>query len=94
MLAIRKDHRVPQVGTKRGDTFQIVLIQVKGGAAAKPTSEDAQRLRIVARYHRAGRVLLATWKKGSEARFYSLRQKAISGEGDWVEVSDLKQIFE
>jgi hypothetical protein len=33
LMAIRKDHGKPLPGTKRGDNFQIVLIQVKGGSA-------------------------------------------------------------
>jgi hypothetical protein len=69
MLAIRKDHREPYPGTKRGDLFQIVLIQVKGGFAPKPTAEDRKRLQIVARRHGAVGVLLATWKKGTAAKF-------------------------
>src|SRR5208337_4824464 len=72
LIAIRKDHASPRTGLKRGDAFQIILIQVKGGSAAKPTAEDAKRLRIVARRHGACRVLLAAWKKGKAARFYSL----------------------
>jgi len=34
LIAIRKNHGTPYAGTKRGDTFQIILIQVKGGYAA------------------------------------------------------------
>ncbi len=89
LLAIRKDHGAPRTGTKRGDAFQMVLIQVKGGYAAKPTAEDAKRLRVVARYHRARDVLLATWKKGKAVRFFSLRR----GTENWREVDDLKSIF-
>jgi hypothetical protein len=88
MIAIRKDHATPRNGTKRGDCFQIILIQVKGGYAARPTAIDAQRLRAVARRHCACAVLLATWKKGSAARFFALRPK-----GTWIEVEDLKSIF-
>ena len=73
--------------------FQIILIQVKGGYAAKPTAEDGKRLRAVARCHRAREVLLATWKKGRAARFFSLRTKAVNGTDDWLEVADLKAIF-
>jgi hypothetical protein len=62
LVAIRKDHGQPYHGTKRGDCFQINLIQVKGGSAAKPTAEDAKRLRAVAHRHHACDVLLATWK--------------------------------
>jgi len=88
LIAIRKDHSTPRNGTKRGDCFQIILIQVKGGYAARPTSEDAMRLRAVARRHFARAVLLATWKKGLAVRFFALRPN-----GDWREVSDLRTLF-
>jgi hypothetical protein len=78
---------------KRGDAFQIVLIQVKGGYAAKPTAEDATRLRTVARIHHAHRILLASWKKGAAAKFYTLRPRSKVGESDWTLVEDLKEIF-
>ena len=55
LIAIRKDHGPPRSGTKRGDAFQIILIQVKGGYAAKPTAEDGERLR---------RVALSSWRPG------------------------------
>ncbi len=93
LLAIRKDHGAPCFGTKRGDTLQIILIQVKGGYAAMPTAEDGKRLRAVARRHRAREVLLATWRKGKAARFFSLRPKAVAGKGDWLKVTDLRAIF-
>ncbi len=50
LLAIRKDHGAPRIGMKRGDAFQMILIQVKGGSAALPTAEDGTRLRAVARH--------------------------------------------
>jgi hypothetical protein len=93
LIAIRKDHSAPRPGMKRGDAFQIILIQVKGGYAARPSAEDGERLRAVARRHHAHDVLLASWKKGKAARFFSLRLKAINGESDWVEVADMKAIF-
>jgi hypothetical protein len=89
LIAIRKDHSEPQKGMKRGDTLQIILIQVKGGSAAKPTAEDAARLRAVARRHKACDVLLATWKKGKAARFFSLHDKS----PEWNEVDDLRSVF-
>ena len=92
LIAIRKDH-AERKGLKRGDTFQIVLIQVKGGYAAKPTAEDGTRLRAVAKLHHAHGILLAQWKKGTAAKFYTLRSKSKDGESDWIEVSDLKAIF-
>lgn len=59
LLAVRKDHGVPAGVMRRGDALQIILIQVKGGSAAKPTFEDAARLRAVAKRHCACDVLLA-----------------------------------
>jgi hypothetical protein len=92
LIAIRKDHGEPIRGTKRGDALQIILIQVKGGNAAKPTAEDATRLRIIARRHHACGVLLAAWKKGSAARFYSLHMNS-RYVGEWSEVRDLRSLF-
>lgn len=89
LIAVRKDHAEPMTGTKRGDALQIILIQVKGGSAAKPTAEDAARLRIVARRHGACGVLLATWTKGSAARFFSLHKRL----PEWSEVEDLRSVF-
>ena len=93
LIAIRKDHGTPRKKLKRGDTFQIVLIQVKGGAAAYPTAEDGERLRAVARYHHAHRVLLASWRKGKSAQFFALRPKASTGKNDWVELPDVSAAF-
>lgn len=89
LIAIRKDHGLPRMGTKRGDDFQIILIQVKGGYAAMPTAEDAKRLRLVARHHRACRVLLAVWIKGKAAQFFYLHRN-LNG---WLKVDDLKAVF-
>jgi hypothetical protein len=93
LIAIRKDHSQPPDGMKRGDAFQIILIQVKGGYAAHPTAEDGKRLRAVARRHHAHKVLLASWKKGKAARFFSPRSKALTGKIDWVEVPDIRAVF-
>ena len=89
LLAIRKDHGKPVAGTKRGDAMQLMLIQVKGGGAAMPTADDARRLRAVAKLHRERRVLLASWKKGSTARFFRLKR----GSSQWTEISDLDSVF-
>jgi hypothetical protein len=91
MLAIRKDHSAPLGAMRRGDALQIILIQVKGGTAARPTPEDATRLRAVAKRHGACDVLLATWKKGTAARCFRLR-RASAGDA-WAEVTDLDSVF-
>lgn len=91
LLAIRKDHGAPVGNTRRGDALQIILIQVKGGAAAKPTLQDAARLRVVAKRHGARHVLLATWKKGTAARFFRLRRA--SAKDPWTEITNLDSVF-
>ncbi|MGI8742436.1 MAG: hypothetical protein ACR2NN_07660 [Bryobacteraceae bacterium] len=93
LLAVRKDHGTPIAGTKRGDALQIILIQVKGGSAAMPTTEDGKRLGAIARQLHARHILLATWKKGSAARFYSYQPKATEKAREWTEVSDLDAVF-
>ncbi len=93
MLAIRKDHGSPPRDMKKGDKFRIVLIQVKGGGAAKPTDEDARRLRAVARHHGAHQVLLAEWRKGRAARFLRLRLKPGRHFLRWAAVRDVDLIF-
>jgi hypothetical protein len=93
MIAVRKDHGKPLAGTKLGDRLQIILIQVKGGSAAKPTTDDGKRLRIIAQHHGNCPILYAAWKKGEEARFFSLRSKAAVGEVDWTPETNLSAIF-
>jgi hypothetical protein len=63
----------------------------KGGSAARPTPEDAARLRAVAKKHGACHVLLATWKRGSMPRFYRLRRAAAIDS--WIEITNLDSVF-
>jgi hypothetical protein len=91
LLAIRKDHGEPVPGIRRGDALQIILIQVKGGSAARPTPEDAARLRLVAKRHCACHVPLATWKKGAMPRFFRLRRATASDP--WTEITNLDSVF-
>jgi len=94
MLAIRRDQSAPLGAMRRGDALQIILIQVKGGSAARPTWEDATRLRAVKKKHGACDVLLATWKKGTQARFYRLRRVSATDWTDpWIPVTDLDSVF-
>jgi hypothetical protein len=64
LMALRKDHRSAGRGLKRGDLFEIILIQVKGGSARSPTAEDIARLKRTASHHRAKAVVLAEWRRG------------------------------
>jgi len=89
LLAVRKGHGQPSAGLKAGDRLELVLVQVKGGVAAWPTDEDVQRLRTVARLHRAESVVLSVWRKGSSPSLYRLQakqQKALGRTGWWVKV--------
>jgi len=72
ILAIRKDHKTKKEGIKRGDLFDLVLIQTKGGSARFPTDSDIDRLITAADYHRAKAVVLAEWKLGMQLNLYRL----------------------
>jgi hypothetical protein len=89
LIAVRKDHSEYLPELKRCDALQIILIQVKGGSAAMPTDDDAERLRAVARRHGACKILLATWKRGRKAQFYSLENTIPV----WRDVDDLRTMF-
>jgi hypothetical protein len=89
LMAIRKDHRRSPAGMKRGDAIEIILIQVKGGSASRPTDEDGKRLNAVAKLLKARFVLLATWKKGSQTKFFQWPKAS----QEWTEISDLQKVF-
>jgi hypothetical protein len=93
LLAVRKDHGRPISGAKRGDMLQVILIQVKGGSAAMPTIEDGKRLQLVAKHLHARHILLASWKKGTAARFFTYHPRATQKRRKWTEVLDLDAIF-
>ncbi|MFQ5853564.1 MAG: hypothetical protein ACE5JU_23650 [Candidatus Binatia bacterium] len=46
LIAIRKDHGTNNNKFKRGDLFEIILIQIKGGGARLPKTNDIRRLRL------------------------------------------------
>jgi hypothetical protein len=97
LVAIRKDHGKPEPKMKRGDTFQIILIQVKGGAAPMPTVEDGIRLHAVAKRHHACDVLLGAWARGKAVEFFKLRRRTSthlqSWHRDWQKVENLEAVF-
>jgi hypothetical protein len=73
LIAIRKNTRQPPGHLlKRGDLFDIVLIQIKGGTARDPTEDDCQRLREVKRFYRAKDVVQFQWRKGQSSDFFVL----------------------
>jgi hypothetical protein len=75
VLAIRKDTSRPRGAVlKRGDLFDIVLIQVKGGSARLPTLAERRRLRLAARRYGAREVVLVQWRNGVSTEFATLRR--------------------
>lgn len=72
LIAIRKDHRQDGPGLKRGDLFEIVLIQAKGGSAPRPTPDDLTRLKKVAKHHKARAIILAEWRRGEHLELFKL----------------------
>jgi hypothetical protein len=72
ILAIRKDHRREAAGLKRGDCFELIFIQTKGGASPRPKKEDVARLSRLAHLYQAKAVVLAEWKKGTRLQLYRL----------------------
>ena len=86
LIAIRRDHGACADPFKRGDLFEIVLIQVKGGGAAWPTIADLTRLRAVQRRYRAKAVVLASWQRGAEPAFYALRGVSAHRTRAWRQV--------
>ena len=74
VVAIRKDTSQPSGRVlNRGDLFDIVLVQVKGGSARAPTSEDMRRLRQVAKHYHARAVVQFQWKKAKTCKFSLLQ---------------------
>jgi hypothetical protein len=86
MIAIRKNHRGVVAGVKRGDLFEIVLIQTKGGSAPPPTADDVRRLQLVARHHKARAVVLAEWQRGDRLELFKLNR------GRWKPLSP-REVF-
>lgn len=88
VLAVRKDMFEPGSEIlKRGDLFDIIIVQIKGGSAPNPTPDDCKRLREVARRYRARVIVMFQWKKGSHSEFLTMQRN-----GDWRAATG-KEIF-
>jgi hypothetical protein len=77
-IAMRKDHRRAKDGN-RGDRFEFILVQMKGGSAPKPTSKDKERLRRAKAYYKAKEVVLFEWRPNRGVTFSILKGN------DWKE---------
>ena len=88
LMAIRKDHRTGPGRPPRGDFFEIILVQVKGGGAPDPSADDVGRLIAVARRYGAKDVILATWRKGREPQLRNLKSDRGTGwRRTWCETT-------
>jgi hypothetical protein len=86
LLAIRKNYSKTETPFKRGDLFEIILIQIKGGGANRPDKHEIRRLSAVAKYYNAKDVVLAEWVKGNRLRFYWLINPRVDPKKAWDEV--------
>jgi hypothetical protein len=80
LIAVRKNHSATNDVIRRGDLLDIILIQVKGGSTPFPTQEDVDRLKRVAKYHRAKAVVLSEWKHRKTLQLYLLKR------GHWAPI--------
>ena len=73
VLAIRKNGEEPtDAELKRGDLFDVILVQLKGGDARRPDGSEIGRLRKVGQRYHARAIVLFEWKKGDWCRFRKL----------------------
>jgi hypothetical protein len=88
VITIRKDtsHSNHEL-LKSGDLFDIILIQMKGGRARRPSAIEIQRLMAVAKRYRAKGIVLFAWKRGESCDFYTLTRW-----GSWI-LSSAMEIF-
>jgi hypothetical protein len=90
LLAVRKDasksaHEI----LRSGDLFEMILVQMKGGSAARPNEQDIRRLQAVRKRYRAKDVVLFCWNRGKKGKTCTFER--LSG-GKWV-ASTAKEIF-
>jgi hypothetical protein len=95
LMAIRKNHAPGKAGLKRGDLFEVVLIQVKGGTAPFPSSEEVERLRLVGQMYVAKAILLAQWRRGKQVEFYYLGKESKSPKAGtvWRHLTSPAEVF-
>ena len=94
LMLIRKNHAACKPPSKRGDFFEIIMVQVKGGTAPFPSIDEVHRLRVVGKAYRAKAILLAQWKRGSQVEFFRLRRgTSVSPRGCWAELDSLADVF-
>jgi hypothetical protein len=82
VIAIRKATGDPgHPVLRRGDLFEIVIVQLKGGSARDPSEEDIRRLRAVRRRLGAKAIVLYSWKRRVASSYRVLDERT----GTWKE---------
>lgn len=95
LIAMRKNHRTAIANAKRGDSFEIILIQVKGGDGGWPSIEDTCRLLAVSKAHQATQVVLSAWNKGTQPSLYRLSSDCSPDEAQaavWIPTTS-REVF-
>jgi hypothetical protein len=92
IIAIRKDTaKSYDEVLRKGDLFEIILVQLKGGSADMPTEGDIQRLKGVRERYHAEEVVLFEWRqrglKGTKTCCFSVLK------GDYWEDLTAEDIF-
>ena len=92
IVAIRKSSKKPNIeGLKELDLFDIILIQVKGGKAARPSSSDVERLKLVGREYKAKAIVLFEWNKEKGiSRFLKLDESIALPNDQWGQATAAK----
>lgn len=90
IVAIRKSGKKPTIkDLKQLDLFDIILIQVKGGSADRPSPSDIKRLKIVRDEYSAQAIVLFEWDKKTDkkkglAQFSKLDDRVGLPNDPWV----------
>ena len=73
-IAMRKDHRKSKDGN-RGDRFEFILVQMKGGNAPRPSDKDIERLVRAKEHYSTNEVVLFEWRPNKGGTFSVLNGK-------------------
>ena len=84
IIAIRRDYSNKTNEIKKGDLFEIVLIQVKGGTAQMPKKNDVERMKKVGEYYNAKAIVLFEWKRSKVLNVFKLENS------EWIKIQEIE----
>ncbi len=89
VVAIRRNtKRTANTILKSGDLFDIILIQMKGGSAKRPTLDARKRLMAVKQHYGAIDVVLFEWTKQTNVSYSRL-----GSDLEWEKYNSAKEVF-